>query len=75
MQQADCVKNGWVIDGYPQSLNQARLLSENAGIVPKFVFELSIPENVVMQRSLDTNSSNDIFGTDMRVIHARISKN
>ena len=42
------MKNGWILDGYPQSIEQARMLTEKAGIIPKCVFEIRIPENVVM---------------------------
>lgn len=45
----DCEKQGWILDGFPRTSNQARAL-QTAGIYPdKFLF-LSVPDDVAIKR-------------------------
>jgi len=47
--QIDCLANGWVIDGYPSNINQAREF-EKAGITPSKVIFLDLPDHEARSR-------------------------
>lgn len=47
--QKDCQENGWLLDGFPRTGEQARALTE-AGIVPQKVLCLDVPDNVLVER-------------------------
>src|SRR5690606_38055202 len=46
----ECLKNGWIISGFPQSRSQAYAMQE-AGIFPAKVFLLDASEETVKQRA------------------------
>lgn len=70
LQEADC-KNGWLLDGFPRSIEQAKALDEaltSAGIkldcVIEIVLDREIAKNRIMGRRLcanDNNHPNNIF--------------
>ncbi|XP_044875440.1 adenylate kinase 8-like [Mauremys mutica] len=47
----DCVREGWVLDGFPQTREQALLL-QTSGIVPRHVVALYAPDTVLVERNL-----------------------
>lgn len=47
----DCVKLGWVLDGFPETRDQALLLQEG-GLVPRHVIVLHAPDTVLVERNL-----------------------
>nr|XP_060635642.1 adenylate kinase 8-like [Anolis sagrei ordinatus] len=47
----DCVKLGWVLDGFPETRAQARLL-QALGVAPRHVVVLDAPEMVLVERNL-----------------------
>uniref|UniRef100_A0A8C0J4E4 Uncharacterized protein n=1 Tax=Chelonoidis abingdonii TaxID=106734 RepID=A0A8C0J4E4_CHEAB len=47
----DCVREGWVLDGFPQTREQALLL-QTSGIVPRHVVVLYAPDTVLVERNL-----------------------
>ncbi|XP_015268474.1 PREDICTED: adenylate kinase 8-like [Gekko japonicus] len=47
----DCVRLGWVLDGFPETRNQALLLQEK-GIAPRHVVVLYAPDTVLVERNL-----------------------
>ncbi len=70
LQEPDC-KNGWLLDGFPRSIEQAKALDEalgKAGMKLDFVIEIvldrEIAKNRIMGRRLcvnDNNHPNNIF--------------
>ncbi|CAM9555292.1 unnamed protein product, partial [Hapterophycus canaliculatus] len=49
--QRDCVQNGWILDGFPRSREQAADLGEN-DIVPDLIIMLERPDDLVKEFSL-----------------------
>ncbi|XP_036383951.1 adenylate kinase 8 [Megalops cyprinoides] len=49
--KADCVQQGWVLDGIPQSRREALLLQE-LGVAPDHAVMLEAPDSVLIDRSL-----------------------
>ncbi|XP_061438615.1 adenylate kinase 8-like isoform X2 [Rhineura floridana] len=47
----DCVKLGWVLDGFPETRKQALLL-QSVGIAPRHVVVLYAPDTVLVERNL-----------------------
>ncbi|KAK6195868.1 hypothetical protein SNE40_001206 [Patella caerulea] len=50
MQLFDCVKKGWVMEGFPQTREQALALQEK-GIYPKHCVVLESPDTVLIERA------------------------
>ncbi|XP_041369348.1 adenylate kinase 8-like [Gigantopelta aegis] len=50
MKLFDCVKKGWVLEGFPQTRDQAQVLQEN-GIYPKHCIILEAPDTVFIERA------------------------
>lgn len=48
--QNDCLRNGWVLYGYPNKLEYLRYLFEESNIQPNKVFFLHCPRNVALHR-------------------------
>ena len=46
----DCVKKGWVMDGFPKTREQAQAL-QAAGIYPKHFVLLDAPDTVLIERA------------------------
>ena len=45
----DCVENGWLLDGYPRSEDQATALT-STGIEPELFLLLDVPEDILVER-------------------------
>lgn len=45
----DCVRNGWLLDGFPRTEAQAIAL-QNAGITPSYVVGLEVPDDLLVER-------------------------
>jgi len=45
----DCKKNGWLLDGFPRTSEQADALTES-GIVPDCFLFLSVPDEILVER-------------------------
>ncbi|KAM3867587.1 adenylate kinase 8 [Diretmus argenteus] len=48
--KSDCLRQGWVLEGIPQTRQQALSLQE-AGIIPDHVVMLEAPDDVLLERS------------------------
>lgn len=51
LQEEDCVSRGWILDGIPETREQA-LLIQTLGITPRHVIVLSAPDTVLIERNL-----------------------
>eukprot|EP01013_Petalomonas_cantuscygni_P012944 TRINITY_DN269_c0_g1_i1.p1 TRINITY_DN269_c0_g1~~TRINITY_DN269_c0_g1_i1.p1 ORF type:complete len:293 (-),score=52.20 TRINITY_DN269_c0_g1_i1:320-1096(-) len=47
--QPDCQKQGWILDGFPRTGNQAKALSKN-NIIPDVFINLAVPQEILMER-------------------------
>ncbi|XP_036892329.1 adenylate kinase 8 isoform X1 [Sturnira hondurensis] len=47
----DCVQRGWILDGIPETREQA-LMIQTRGIIPRHVIVLSAPDMVLIERNL-----------------------
>lgn len=47
--QEDCTRNGWLLDGFPRTSEQARALSEAGIEADCFVF-LNVPDDILVER-------------------------
>lgn len=66
----DCVQNGFVLDGYPQTRNQAVLLAE-AGILFDNVFQIQVPIETVYNRTVREVQSS--FDCDRTILVKRLT--
>ncbi|XP_053114046.1 proline-rich transmembrane protein 4 isoform X3 [Hemicordylus capensis] len=51
LNEAECVKTGWVLDGFPETREQGLLL-QTRGIAPRHVVVLFAPDTVLVERNL-----------------------
>ncbi|XP_036117586.1 adenylate kinase 8 [Molossus molossus] len=51
MQEEDCVSQGWILDGIPETREQA-LMIQTLGITPRHVILLSAPDTVLIERNM-----------------------
>mmetsp|Transcript_29410 Transcript_29410/g.48253 ORF Transcript_29410/g.48253 Transcript_29410/m.48253 type:complete len:218 (+) Transcript_29410:1769-2422(+) len=49
LRSPDCKRQGWILDGFPRTSNQARAL-QNAGIDPDTFLFFSVPDEVAIKR-------------------------
>ncbi len=49
IKKADC-KQGYILDGFPRNINQVRLLEKMDNSQEEIVFEISVPEEVILDR-------------------------
>jgi len=49
--QADCVANGWLLDGFPRTAAQAQALRD-AGVAPTAFVLLDVPDRVLLERAM-----------------------
>ena len=49
LKEADCVKHGWLLDGFPRTRAQAQALN-SAGMIPDAFILLSVPEEILVER-------------------------
>uniref|UniRef100_A0A8C4VE26 Nucleoside-diphosphate kinase n=1 Tax=Gopherus evgoodei TaxID=1825980 RepID=A0A8C4VE26_9SAUR len=65
----DCVREGWVLDGFPQTREQALLL-QTSGIMPRHVVVLYAPDTVLVERNLgrrlDPVSAEHLLGREIQ---------
>jgi adenylate kinase len=52
LQADDCRERGWVLDGFPRTLNQAKLFSQ-CGLSIDAVFFLNVSDDLVLDRGLN----------------------
>lgn len=71
IQMKDCQENGWVLEGYPKTRQQAVLMCEN-GIRPANVFHLQMPISEVYSRTL--NQSQTDLGCDRTILVRRLAR-
>ncbi|CAD7940570.1 unnamed protein product [Amoebophrya sp. A25] len=66
LRQADCLRKGWVLDGFPATPAQASFLKK-AHLWPSRVVALSVPESVCLQRlsirKVDPATGDYYYGT------------
>merc|ERR1719182_1304040 len=53
--ESDCKENGWLLDGFPRTEAQAIAL-EKAGILPKKVLFLQVPDEMLIERVVGRRS-------------------
>ena len=46
----DCARRGWVMDGFPETAEQAKAL-QAIGIMPKHVIVLEAPDSLLLERA------------------------
>ncbi|XP_022434043.1 adenylate kinase 8 isoform X2 [Delphinapterus leucas] len=51
LREEDCVRRGWILDGIPETREQA-LLIQTLGVSPRHVIVLSAPDAVLIERNL-----------------------
>nr|XP_014341646.1 PREDICTED: adenylate kinase 8 isoform X2 [Latimeria chalumnae] len=51
LSKVDCIKRGWLIEGFPETREQAVMLQQ-AGIIPEHVVILEAPDIVLIERNL-----------------------
>ncbi|XP_019496983.1 PREDICTED: adenylate kinase 8 isoform X2 [Hipposideros armiger] len=51
LREDDCVKRGWILDGIPETREQA-LTIQTLGIIPRHIIVLSAPDTVLIERNL-----------------------
>uniref|UniRef100_A0A8C6BQY5 Adenylate kinase 8 n=2 Tax=Monodon monoceros TaxID=40151 RepID=A0A8C6BQY5_MONMO len=51
LREEDCVRRGWILDGIPETREQA-LLIQTLGVSPRHVIVLSAPDTVLIERNL-----------------------
>lgn len=53
VQQKDCIERGWILDSFPQTISQARLLAQK-GIIPNCVLSMQLNDMDVKKRVQET---------------------
>ncbi|XP_065428026.1 adenylate kinase 8 isoform X3 [Chrysemys picta bellii] len=51
LSNVDCIKQGWILEGFPENRDQAWML-QSAGITPRHVVVLYAPDMVLIERNL-----------------------
>ncbi|XP_050782596.1 adenylate kinase 8 isoform X1 [Gopherus flavomarginatus] len=51
LSNVDCIKQGWILEGFPENRDQAWML-QSAGITPRHVVVLYAPDTVLIERNL-----------------------
>ncbi|KAI5937999.1 Adenylate kinase 8 [Manis javanica] len=51
LQEEDCVRRGWILDGIPETREQA-LMVQTLGVTPRHVVVLNAPDTVLIERNL-----------------------
>ncbi|XP_067398001.1 adenylate kinase 8 isoform X2 [Emydura macquarii macquarii] len=51
LSNVDCIKQGWILEGFPENQEQAWML-QSAGITPRHVVVLYAPDTVLIERNL-----------------------
>ncbi|NXT29918.1 KAD8 kinase, partial [Syrrhaptes paradoxus] len=50
LSNVDCIKQGWILEGFPENQEQAWML-QSAGIIPRHVVVLYAPDTVLIERN------------------------
>ncbi|XP_072208530.1 adenylate kinase 8 isoform X3 [Excalfactoria chinensis] len=50
LSNVDCIKQGWILEGFPENQEQARLL-QSSGIIPRHVVVLYAADTVLIERN------------------------
>ncbi|NXI47414.1 KAD8 kinase, partial [Galbula dea] len=62
LSNVDCIKRGWILEGFPENQEQAWML-QSSGIIPRHV-EISLcPQSKTIPHVLKTNSSFKVYHT------------
>lgn len=49
LQQSDCIQNGWILDGFPRTVGQAKALKDS-GVEVDVVLNLQVPHTAIVRR-------------------------
>jgi adenylate kinase len=55
LSEDDCVKQGWLLDGFPRTAGQAKALEEAGVIADCFIF-LNVPDEILVERVVGRRS-------------------
>ena len=53
----DCVTKGYVLDGFPRTLQEAELMTKGDLVVPNLVFQLQMPATETVLRASNDNKN------------------
>eukprot|EP00825_Cyclidium_porcatum_P011085 TRINITY_DN1566_c0_g1_i6.p1 TRINITY_DN1566_c0_g1~~TRINITY_DN1566_c0_g1_i6.p1 ORF type:complete len:1401 (+),score=376.97 TRINITY_DN1566_c0_g1_i6:144-4346(+) len=70
-QLSDCLNQGWILDGFPKTKQQAQLFTAR-GIIPTQVFSLQLDTFVIKNRSVQQKKNT--FGYNNIILHTKIQK-
>ncbi|XP_068771107.1 adenylate kinase 8 isoform X2 [Struthio camelus] len=51
LSNVDCIKQGWILEGFPENQEQAWML-QSSGIIPRHVVVLYAPDTVLIERNI-----------------------
>ena len=75
LQMRDCLQNGFVLDGFPQTRSQAERLTAR-GVVPYCVLSVQLDPISILQRSFRASAGENAgkFGYNHRIMHQKINE-
>ena len=73
VQMRDCYENGWVIENFPRTREQAEALTARS-IVPNFVFVTQVQHHTPYKRTLGDSNDGMNFEADRRTVARRIEQ-
>jgi adenylate kinase family enzyme len=70
LERRDCRENGWVLEDFPKTRTQAKLMAQR-GIVPTNVFDVDIPLSEVFARTESGNLQGE-FSCNRQILKKRL---